>query len=95
MALRLLCAALLLVGLGFGSRSNARLHAYYVVQNVSLGGITPRILFVLDTSGSMTARAQATPEWCDWNECEDGEGAELSRIAAIKVSFGGVGKTLR
>ena len=66
---------------------SARLHAYYVVQNVSLGGITPRILFVLDTSGSMAWRAQVTQIWCRGQECEDAEEGNLqnlSRIAAAR-----------
>ncbi len=82
--MHLACGLTLLFGFSLSGTSQARLHAYYVVQNVSLGGITPRILFVLDTSGSMTSRAQANPEWCDWNECEDGDGADLSRIAAAR-----------
>ena len=80
----LTCALALLCALLWSPTTDARLHAYYVVQNVSLGGITPRILFVLDTSGSMVLRAQATPDWCNWTGCEDGSNADISRIAAAR-----------
>jgi hypothetical protein len=66
------------------SASQARLHPYYVLQGVSFGQQKPRILFVLDTSGSMTWRADATNEMCDWDECEAGVGAEQSRIHAAR-----------
>ena len=70
-----------------GRPVQSKVHPYYVVQGASLGQISPRILFVLDTSGSMALRAQATEEICAYNECEDGVGAQQSRIASARSAL--------
>jgi len=68
--------------------SDARLHPYYVLRT-STGDtdIKPRILFVLDSSGSMGMRAQPDLELCEWDECEDPALAgttQESRMAAAR-----------
>jgi hypothetical protein len=61
--------AMLFVGL-FSRDSNARLEPYYVVSGLSFGQMKPRILFVLDTSGSMSWRARPQAGMCKFDECE-------------------------
>ena len=78
---------MLFAGLSLTRTSNARLHAYYVVQNVSIGNVTPKILFFLDTSSTMTVRAQSLNEACEWSECEDGNGSSQSRVAAARKAI--------
>src|SRR5215211_3986646 len=67
--------------------SQARLHPYYIVIGTNHGLQTPRILFVLDTSGSMSERATTGATRCTWGECESptayGTTAE-SRISAAR-----------
>jgi hypothetical protein len=60
---------MLFVGL-FSRDSNARLEPYYVVSGLSFGQMKPRILFVLDTSGSMSWRARPAAGMCEFDECE-------------------------
>ncbi|MEM7157187.1 MAG: hypothetical protein AAF799_30320 [Myxococcota bacterium] len=73
----------------FGTQeSNARLQPYFVVRNATVETeITPRILFVLDTSGSMTVAASPGIATCAWEECEEeafyGTTSE-SRISAAR-----------
>ena len=67
--------------------SNAELDPYYVLRGLSFGTTKPRVLFVLDTSGSMGWRARAGDELCRFNQCEDGTGDQLSRIAAARRSI--------
>lgn len=73
--------------------SSARLQPYYILRNDSADGVTlkPRILFVLDTSGSMSGKAQPGGtfdiEACAWQDCEnpDNAGTDLeSRMAAAR-----------
>ncbi len=68
--------------------SNARLRPYYVLRSAAgESQIKPRILFVLDTSGSMSMRAQAALEECEWDECENPAFAGTdreSRLAAAR-----------
>jgi hypothetical protein len=68
--------------------SSARLQPYYVLRTATEdAAIKPRILFVLDTSGSMGMRSQATLDECRWEECENpafaGTTSE-SRMAAAR-----------
>ncbi|MFO0632329.1 MAG: hypothetical protein U0168_05715 [Nannocystaceae bacterium] len=82
---RVAMGLLVLACLCLGARAQARLQPYYVLQG--LGGATtvrPRVLFVLDTSGSMSWRAQASEQQCRWNECESGVGSSSSRIAVAR-----------
>lgn len=79
--------ALLLVSLLAEGTSQARLHPYYVLKGVSFGQQKPRILFVLDTSGSMTWRAKKGSELCDWDECEGGSGTDQSKIHAARTAI--------
>lgn len=64
--------------------SQARLQPYYVVKGASLAELRPRVLFVLDTSGSMSWKSQVAAEQCRWAQCENGTGVEQSRIAAAR-----------
>ncbi|RMG94295.1 MAG: type IV pilin biogenesis protein [Deltaproteobacteria bacterium] len=87
--LRLLGLCIVAFGLALlsGRPASSKVHPYYVVQGASLGQISPRILFVLDTSGSMALRAQANEEICAYNQCEEGAGTQLSRIAAARQAL--------
>ncbi|MCH9687044.1 MAG: hypothetical protein K0V04_36755, partial [Deltaproteobacteria bacterium] len=81
-------AAVVWVAGGVPGRSEARLRPYYVLQSAT-GSVTvkPRILFVLDTSGSMALRSGPNLDTCAWEECESPatEGTNLeSRIAAAR-----------
>lgn len=79
--------------------SSARLRPYYVLTAGGAGHIAPRILFALDTSGSMTwrpsgdncpypQRNRARQCDCAWNECEDDtQPASASRIAGARAAI--------
>ncbi len=68
--------------------TEARLRPYYVVQAANFGSIQPRILFVLDTSGSMAFRTDATGLPCLWNECESTVGTPTaSRMATARAAI--------
>ncbi len=78
---------LCLLVFGLTRDGTARVRPYYVLQGASFGQIEPRILFVLDTSGSMAWRATAPLSgfWgCEWAECETTEGTSESRISAAR-----------
>ena len=81
---RLLGVALLVFGLLSHARtSEARLDPFYIVHGQSYGKLTPRVLFVVDTSGSMAWR-QALPNYgCAWGDCESNN-ANQSRITAAR-----------
>jgi len=67
--------------------SEARLHPYYVIRTATYGEISPRVLFVLDTSGSMGWKANTANVVCNWGECESpaSYGTENeSRISAAR-----------
>ena len=68
----------------------ARLHAYYVLQSSNTGSSSPRIVFVLDTSGSMAVRADDTYTRCNWSECEDASDYRQSRISAARKAINAV-----
>lgn len=92
----LLGVAVLAIVWGVMRPTEARVRPYYVVQGASFGAIQPRILFVLDTSGSMSWRTDTTATPCLWNECETTVGATTaSRMAtarsAIRQVVEGVG----
>jgi hypothetical protein len=68
--------------------TEARVRPYYVVQGASFGAIQPRILFVLDTSGSMSWRTQTGSTPCNWSECETTVGAATaSRMATARAAI--------
>lgn len=81
-----------------GQRSGeARLYPYYVVRSAGERTVKPRVLFVLDTSGSMGFRAapgdQNSLPPCRWEECEDPGRAgtiDESRIAVARRVISGV-----
>ncbi len=70
-----------------GREGVARVQPYYVLRGASFGQMKPRILFVLDTSGSMSWRATTLLSgfWaCNWPECETAQDARASRIATAR-----------
>ncbi|MBK6917547.1 MAG: type IV pilin biogenesis protein [Deltaproteobacteria bacterium] len=89
---RLLVAGVVFV-LGFAllGPTQARVRPYYVAQGSSFGAVKPRVLFVLDTSGSMGLKANADDDLCEWGECESTVGSETaSRIATARASINAV-----
>jgi hypothetical protein len=91
--LKLMGAALLLLGVvGRPQAANARLDPFYIVHGASYGTVAPRILFMLDTSGSMGNDITYTPNKlpspstkCWWDNCEDeNTGVLQSRIHAAR-----------
>ncbi|MEX1362597.1 MAG: hypothetical protein AB1Z98_05685 [Nannocystaceae bacterium] len=82
--------------------SSARLQPYFILRNDAADGtqLKPRVLFVLDTSGSMSARSQpgalADLESCAWEECESPAFAGTtreSRLAAARRAINEVIET--
>ncbi len=78
-----------LLGLAFvlfagAQDSHARLDPYYVLRGLGSGDIRPRVLFVVDTSGSMSWRATASDQQCDWDDCETRTDSRESRISAAR-----------
>jgi hypothetical protein len=93
LGLELLGAALLLLGVvGRPQSANARLDPFYIVHGASYGKVAPRILFMLDTSGSMGNDITYTPNKlpspstkCWWDNCENEDAGVLqSRIHAAR-----------
>ncbi len=71
--------------------SEARLNPFYIVQGQSYGEVAPRILFVLDNSGSMAFDETYIPgatfpdTKCWWTYCENSNGGLLqSRVNAAR-----------
>src|SRR5262249_38663830 len=90
--LKLLGAALLLLGIvGRPQSADARLDPFYIVNGPSYGAITPKILFMLDNSGSMgmdityDASLVFPTTKCWWDNCEDEtKGVLQSRVHAAR-----------
>ena len=80
-------AACLVALMGLGSTSNARLKPYEVISDAGFSDIKPRVLFVLDTSGSMMWKTQEAVDQCEWSQCEDGADTERSRIATARAAL--------
>ncbi|MCA9687673.1 MAG: hypothetical protein KC457_36275, partial [Myxococcales bacterium] len=76
--------------IGYAGESQARLDPFYIVRNQSYGQTQPRILFILDNSGSMGTDEtyKVTPPnnvKCWWFNCEDENAGYLqSRIHASR-----------
>ena len=85
-ALTLLGLAVALVGLWLMlvPSTKARIHPYYIVVTTAYNVPNPRILFALDTSGSMSRRADATNTNCLWSECE--EAAHYGTVNESRIS---------
>ncbi|HWB77652.1 MAG TPA: type IV pilin biogenesis protein [Nannocystaceae bacterium] len=94
--LRAVLGMLLLAAIWIGTSviGHARVKPYYVVQGIGTGSIKPRVLFVLDTSGSMAFRAQSTEDQCLWNECEGTGTTTQSRISTARKAIKQVVATL-
>ena len=77
--------------LASGARNTqARLDPYYVLRGLGSGDVRPRILFVVDTSGSMSWRATAADQQCDWGDCETRTDTRESRISAARRTINNV-----
>ncbi|PRQ09949.1 type IV pilin biogenesis protein [Enhygromyxa salina] len=63
--------------------SEARLDPFYIVTGQSFGTVTPRVLFVLDTSGSMGFEQPWPDQKCTWDGCES-DGPGESRVHAAR-----------
>lgn len=74
----------LIAVVGGAGESQARLDPYYVLRGLSNGEVRPRILFVVDTSGSMSWRAQQADQQCNWGDCETQTDTRESRISAAR-----------
>jgi hypothetical protein len=73
--------ALLLYGaLGAPGSSQAKLDPYYILRGQSFGQFKPRVLFALDTSGSMTWRPTAPDQYAVRPAVEGENPATASRI---------------
>ncbi|MBX7083096.1 MAG: type IV pilin biogenesis protein [Nannocystaceae bacterium] len=84
-------ATVAFVGLCLLRPTEARVRPYYVAQGSSFGQIRPRVLFVLDTSGSMGLKSNADDDLCVWSECESMVGTEnASRIATARAAINSV-----
>jgi hypothetical protein len=77
-------AVLAALWLSVATATEARVRPYYVVTGVGVASIKPRVLFVVDTSGSMAWKSQSTEVECVWNECEGTGGASQSRISTAR-----------
>jgi len=64
--------------------AQAKLRPYYVLHGIGAPEIKPRLLFVLDTSGSMSWRSKSTGEQCAWNQCEATGTSTQSRISTAR-----------
>lgn len=68
----------------------ARLDPYYIVRGEHFIGIRPRVLFVLDTSGSMAWQTSSSDVGCDWSGCETDDTDRQSRIYAARKAVNDV-----
>lgn len=90
--LRLVGLALLAFGLlAHATPAEARLDPFYIVHGTSYGKVVPRVLFLLDNSGSMAMDITYKPgatfpsTKCWWDNCEDEDtGVLQSRIHAAR-----------
>jgi hypothetical protein len=76
--------ALVAAWLCFHGGAQAKLRPYYVLHGIGAPEIKPRVLFVLDTSGSMSWRSQSSEEQCKWNQCEGTGTSSQSRISTAR-----------
>jgi hypothetical protein len=84
---RLLGLLALVAALFLGSvEGQARLDPYYFLRNRNLSKITPRILFAVDTSGSMIWEIGIRAN-CDFHMCESTDPTRQSRIAAARSAI--------
>ena len=90
--LKLLGMALLAFGvIGHVKPVEAKLDPFYIVRGSSYNTSSPRILFLLDSSGSMAHTLEHYPlaspknKRCLWHQCEDAEaGIKQSRVHAAR-----------
>ena len=66
------------------AKSEAKLDPYYVLRGQEVSRFQPRIIFVLDTSGSMNEKVTDSSENCRWEECEKADHDGESRISAAR-----------
>lgn len=80
----------MLVMVGGAQDTQARLDPYYVLRGLGSGNVRPQLLFVVDTSGSMSWRAQEGDAQCNWGDCETQTDTRESRISAARRVINGV-----
>lgn len=64
--------------------TQARRAPYYVLQTKGEAEVRPRVLFAVDTSGSMSWRAAEGMSQCAWTGCETPGSAQESRISVAR-----------
>ena len=69
--------------LSHSSKTEARLDPFYIVHGQSYGKLTPRVLFMLDTSGSMAWQQPWPDQLCAWTDCESNN-THQSRVHAAR-----------
>jgi len=76
-------AAALLLG---SVEGRAELDPYYFLRGRTFSKITPRILFVVDVSGSMTWKIGPSTYYvqCSWPECEGDDPVKMSRVKGAR-----------
>jgi hypothetical protein len=90
-SLRLLGLCLLAFGALAGpAESEAKLDPYYILRGQSFGQFKPRIMFAVDTSGSMTWYPSLPNTECGWSECEANNPAKASRVASARKAINSV-----
>ncbi len=85
-----ICAGLALFALFavlLATTSEAKVQPYYVVKGLAVGQVQPRVLFVLDSSGSMGFQSHTIDAECPWDECEDTSASTQSRITAARSAI--------
>jgi hypothetical protein len=82
--LKLLGIALLIFAvIGPASEADARIDPFYILHGQSFGKLSPRILFVVDSSSTMRYEQPWPDVGCDWDECESWN-PEQSRVHAAR-----------
>jgi hypothetical protein len=77
--------ALATLAIGGSRMTEARLRPYHVINSVAHSDVHPRILFVLDTSGSMGWASAPGDQPCHWSLCESAiDTPDESRLSAAR-----------
>ncbi len=85
-------AALAFALFGHIATSQARLQPYYILIGQSFAQVKPRVLFVLDTSGSMTWKTVLPDDGCKNDRCENPSQptSDNSRVYAARKAINAV-----
>lgn len=81
-----IAASLLTAGgiLTHSASTDARMRAYHFVGGLATGKTSPKVLFVLDTSGSMAFKTEVRAGECDFEHCEDFNHPKASRMSIAR-----------